>query len=257
MAPGERRIAHERIDVPGERDAALVEHDDIVYELVRDAEVLLDEQNGGDLGGAAQRFDDVPHDQRSEPFGRLVDEQDLVVVEQRATQRDHLLLPAGKRPGFLCAACFELGEQLVDEIVAQGCSGTLGEAQVLVDRQAREHVAVFRDVADAAPHDLVHGQPGRLVAGEQYASGPRHQSQDAPQRRRLAHAVATEQPGDPAPPDVERHALQDVRLADVHVEIAHLEQHPGAVHNGSPRYADCTTSLAMMRSGVSMASSEP
>ena len=200
----------------------------------------------------------MPHDERRESFGRFVDEQDPVVaVQQRTGERHHLLLPARERPGFLRRALLELRKQFVHEIVPQRRPGALGEPQVFLDGQPGEHVAIFGDVRDAAAHDLVHGELRRFGALEHDAPRARHESEDPAQRRRLADAVAPEQPGDPARAHVERDALENVGLRQVDVEIAHREQRCGRAHSGSPRYADWTISLATMRSGVSIASSWP
>src|ERR1700694_4578883 len=98
MLARERRIAHQLLDLAGERDTALVQHNDVVHQAVRDAQVLLHQQDRRNVRGAAQRVDDVPDDERCEALRRFVDEQDAVVgVQQRTRQRDHLLLPAGER----------------------------------------------------------------------------------------------------------------------------------------------------------------
>jgi hypothetical protein len=159
-----------------------------------------------------------------EAFRRLVDQQDAVVgVEQRARERDHLLLAAGERPGLLRRALLQLGEQLVDQVVAVLGAGALGEGEVLPDGQAGEDVTVLGDVGDAAADDLVHRKSARLLAVEHDGAGARHEAEDSAQRRRLADAVAPEQTGDPAAPHAERDALQDVRLAEIDVQVAHVE----------------------------------
>ena len=114
-----RRVAEElgrrsRVD-----DAAPVEHDDLLREPRDDGEVLLDEQDRRELGRALERLGDLGHEQGREPLRRLVDEQQLVLVQQRARDRDHLLLPARERAGPLRAALGELREELVDELVAR------------------------------------------------------------------------------------------------------------------------------------------
>ena len=109
-----------------------------------------------------------------------------------------------------------------------------------LDGQPREDVAVLRDVADAAPHHGVRGQPRDVLAVERdRAAGPRDEPHEGTHRRRLADAVPAEHGGDAVGGDVERDPLQDVRLAEVDVEVADRQR--GAlgrcdrVHNGSPR----------------------
>ena len=53
------------------------------------------------------------------PFVGSSIEQQAVVVQQRAADRDHLLLAARERAGRLLAARPQLGEELVDELVAR------------------------------------------------------------------------------------------------------------------------------------------
>ena len=107
---------------------------------------------GRQLGRALERGSDLGHEQRREALRRLVDEEHLVSVEEGARDRDHLLLPAGERAGSLGGALAELGEQVVDEVVAR-VGVALGEPEVLLDGEPREDVAILGDVADAAAHD--------------------------------------------------------------------------------------------------------
>ena len=90
---------------------------------LQDGEVLLDEHDGRQLGDALEDVSDLADDARSEALRRLVDEQQGVAVEERAGDRDHLLLPARERSGALAATLAEDGEQVVDELVV-GVSGT-------------------------------------------------------------------------------------------------------------------------------------
>src|SRR3712207_9447229 len=66
---------------------------------------------------------------------RLVDQKHPVVVEQRARDRDHLLLASGERAGTLRAALPQLGKELVDEVVPR-FRVALGEPEVLLDRKS-------------------------------------------------------------------------------------------------------------------------
>src|SRR5204862_6284300 len=102
-------------------------------------------------------------------------------------------------------------------------------------------------------------QPGQLVAVEPHRATAADEPEDRAQCRRLADAVASEQRRDPALRHVEGDALQHVRLAEVHLQVAHLEQRPRCdrTHNSSPRYADCTVGFAITAAGVSQASSAP
>ena len=80
------------------RDAPVHHHVDGVGDLDRDAEVLLDQQHR-DLALGGERLQhrrDLLDDHRREALGRLVHHQQLRVEEQRARDREHLLLAAGE-----------------------------------------------------------------------------------------------------------------------------------------------------------------
>ena len=74
---------------------------ELVYELfpelrdpLHDGQVLLDEHDGRQLGGALERRGDLGDEEGSEALRRLVDEEQRVLVQERACDRDHLLLPS-------------------------------------------------------------------------------------------------------------------------------------------------------------------
>ena len=98
------------------RDAAVHHHVDGIGDVDRDAEVLLDQQHRDlALGGERlQHRDDLLHDERGQAFGRLVHDQQLGVEEQRACDRQHLLLAAGQLGTAVGSALGEPGERLVD-----------------------------------------------------------------------------------------------------------------------------------------------
>ena len=81
------------------------------------------------------------------------------------------------------------------------------------------------------------GMPVELLVAETDGAAPVDEPEDRAQRRRLADAVATEESGDAALGHVERHALQDVRLPEVDVQVADGEERPAGdrAHSSSPR----------------------
>ena len=201
----------------------LVEDDGVARDPADDAEVLLDEQHGRQLRQPLEHVRELGDERRREPLRRLVDEQQAVVVEQRPRDRDHLLLAAGERSRPLARTLPQLREKVVDEVVAR-LGVALGEPQVLLDGEPGEDVAVLGHVADAAADDAVRRKRRQVVAGELHRSAPADETEDRPQRRRLADAVPSEQRGHAALRNVERHALKHVRLPEVDVQVAHLEQ---------------------------------
>ena len=64
------------------------------------------------------------------PFVGSSTSRTRVVVEERPRDRDHLLLAARERAGPLGAAFAQLGEEVVDELVAR-VRAALGEPEVL------------------------------------------------------------------------------------------------------------------------------
>ena len=76
-------------------DAAIDHHANAIRHVDRDAQVLLDEQHR-DLAAPelAQRLRDLFDDQRREPFGGLVHHEQARRQQQRAPDREHLLLAA-------------------------------------------------------------------------------------------------------------------------------------------------------------------
>ena len=206
----------------GVHDAPAADHDRAVGEPAHDLEVLLDEQDRDDLGRLEQRVGDLGDDLRREALGGLVDEQELVVVEERSRDRDHLLLTARERAGHLVAALHEIGEQRVDELAAR-IALPLGQREVLGDGQLREDLAVFGHVADAALDDAVGRQAVDALAGERDLAAAMDQTQDAAQRRGLAHAVAAEHRGDARRRHRERDVLDDLLPGDRAAQAPHLE----------------------------------
>src|SRR5579872_4473497 len=81
-------------------DPAIVHHPRLIADLLRDAEILLDQQYG-DAGALnlLQAIDQRPDDRRRETLGRLVDEQKPPRLDDGARDREHLLLTAGERAG--------------------------------------------------------------------------------------------------------------------------------------------------------------
>src|SRR5690606_2532142 len=118
--------------------------------------------------------------------------------------------------------------------------------------QAGEHLPVLRHVPHAPADDLVGELAGHLLPGQPDRAGRGHQRQQGAQRGGLAGTVAPQQGGHTTLAYLERDAVQDVRLAEDHVEPVDLQD-----HRCSPRYAACTVASAITRCGVSHANSAP
>jgi hypothetical protein len=155
-------------------------------------------------------------------------------IRSRRCDREHLLLAAGKRPRPLQPPLLELGKQVIDELVPRAAV-TFGEAQILLDAETGEDVAILGHVADAALDDPVGRELRDVVPRERHPPAWPYQAHQRPQRRRLADAVAAEQRGDASLWHRKRDALKDVRLAEVDVQVANVEERLPIGHSGSPR----------------------
>ena len=117
-------------------------------------------------------LDEVLDDRGREPLGGLVHDQQQRVREQRAADREHLLLAARELRAAVLLALGEPREQAVDRVdrpvaaVARLVARGADHAQVLVDAERREQPAALRHVADARGGDRVRGLAAQLLAAE-------------------------------------------------------------------------------------------
>ena len=121
------------------RDAAVHHHAHHVGDIDGDAEILLDQQHR-DLALAAQRLQHLDHlvdDDRRQPFGRLIHDQEPGIEQQRAADRQHLLLAARELAAAVPAALGQAREKLIDARHRPRPLGArpLHQAQMLVDRE--------------------------------------------------------------------------------------------------------------------------
>ena len=139
-------------------DRARHHHELALGERRRHAEVLLDQQDREPfLLELLERLDQVLDDRRREPLGRLVHDQERRVREQRARDREHLLLAAGELRAAVSLALAEAREELVRALdrPALRAAARAEHAEMLVDRERREEAPSLRHVADAELRDLV------------------------------------------------------------------------------------------------------
>ena len=122
--------------------------------------------------------------------------------EQRARDREHLLLAAGELRAAIVLALGEPREGVVDALDRPRAAARLrDDAQMLVDGERAPQPPPLRHVADAEPRDLRRIEPRQLLAAEaDRAAGRAHEAHDGLAERGLAHAVAA---------DDREHALVD------------------------------------------------
>src|SRR5581483_5046171 len=78
--------------------------------------ILLDNDRAdtGGAGNAADRLQKLLDNDRGKPLGRLIQQQDLGIEGERAADRQHLLLAAGKLVAEIAAAFLQPRKHLVD-----------------------------------------------------------------------------------------------------------------------------------------------
>ena len=139
---------------------------------------------------------------------RLVEEQDLRLVDERAGEGDALLLAAGELPRLPPLEAVQVDE--LEDRTRPGPSSLLAaqalaaeaERDVLEDRQVGEERVALEDRVHVAP---VRREPGHVLVAEEDAALVRLlEAADHPQRRRLAAARRAEQREEAAALDLER-----------------------------------------------------
>src|SRR5437762_2324423 len=97
-------------------------------------------------------------------------------------------------------------------------------AKIFQYREQAEDPSVLGDVPDPDPRESIRREARDAPTVEHDA--PRRRTNDAHdrlERRRLADAVAAEEPDHLARADLERHAVQDVRLAVIRFDAIHRQ----------------------------------
>src|ERR1035437_8597804 len=201
----------------------------------RQRQVLLDEHDREPgLLETAHRALELAYDQRSQPFRRLVHQQQYRVRHKGAPDRDHLLFAAAELPAVVRGTFSQAREHPVHGLQrpASDPSRQAAEPQVLLDGERGEDAAPLRDQADAAARYRVRGEPFDRLAGKTDMPRPRRGEADhRTDERRLPHTVAAEQRGDASALGLQRDALQDVAVLVVRVNVVDVEQ----AHSLPPR----------------------
>src|SRR5258706_7413533 len=167
LSPGEgvsenSKVLRDQIRVaadPGyraaERDPAGIQDDDIIGETERELGVLLDEQDR--LALLLQPGDGAPDlcdDQRRKSLRGLVHQQHAWIAHQGTSDRQHLLLAAGKRTRHLLEAFLELREQSEHARQGPGRSGAGArlrrDHEIFAHAEGRKDPPPLRDQTHAA-----------------------------------------------------------------------------------------------------------
>ena len=122
---------------------------------------LLDEQDAeAALADRREHVEDDVDDGRREPERRLVEQQDVGLGDERAGDRELLLLAARERAGVPAAELLDDREELEDAAQRRCASPPRAarreaEAQVLLDRQLAEDAPALRHERDAVARDVL------------------------------------------------------------------------------------------------------
>src|SRR2546423_5274091 len=176
---------------------AFFEHIVYVGHACERAQVLVDEQDR--QPGALQPLDravDLDADERREPFGRFVEDQEARIGHQRPADRQHLLLAAGELVAIVALARLELRKERED-FLQRPFALRRGRDEVLAHGEVREYLPSFghqteAGLGDAIGRKMLHG----LALKAHRAALRPDDSHDRAHRGGLAHAVTPEECGD-------------------------------------------------------------
>ena len=205
---------------------AAIDHDGHVLGDFRGhADILLDHQHGhlGLLRKPDQHVLDLRDDHRREPFRRLIHHKEARIEEERARDREHLLLAARQLPGAIALAFRKARECVVDALDRPQAALGRHEPQMLVDRERAPQPPPLRDIADADARDIGGRAADQFLAGDADRAARRpHQTHDRLAQSGLAHAVAADH-RQHAALQGEIDALQCVRMPVMNIEARHFE----------------------------------
>src|SRR5690348_3111194 len=121
-------------------DVPVVDDVDALGERQRRRQILFDQHDGlAGSGKIAAHFHEVADDDGREPFEGFVEQQYLRIAHQRAGNRQHLLLTAGKIGSAVAAPLSQPGEHVVDALERPALRGSqAGDNKVFLDIEAAE-----------------------------------------------------------------------------------------------------------------------
>ena len=227
------RRALERLDGARGDDPAASDDHDVLADVLDEVELVAGEDDPD--AGRGPLPDDLGHRRdpdRVETRERLVEDEQLGVVDERGRQLDPLLVavrqllelrlrPVGETHPLEPDRCRRVGRLAPHPVL-------LGEvAELLGDPHPRVEPALLGHVAEAQPGVAIHD---RALPAHLAAVGP-GQPEDAAHRGRLARAVGAEEADDPARVGAERRAVERDHRPVAFGEIDDLEH-----GSASPRW---------------------
>src|ERR1700694_1311619 len=207
-------------------DCAALQYHDAVGQPQNLLCILLDDDrtDAAGAGDSAQRLEQLLDDDRSQPLGRLVEQQYSWIERERAADRQHLLLAAGELVAEIVAALLQPRKHLVD-LRHRPRSRLRHRGHVLFHRQRAEDVALLRYPADTGPRPLVGPhlrdiQPAKTDGPPEAAGNP----DDRIDQRGLAGAVAAQQGQHLAFREPQRHVRQYHRFAVAGAQVLDAQE---------------------------------
>ena len=179
--------------MPLEPDPAVLEHVAAVGDGERERHLLLgDQESHALLLESFERLECDLGDLRGETGRRLVEHEQPRPRHQRATHRQHLLLPAAQGSCLLALSLPQARKEVVDELERRGIRpprvGT--EVEIALQGHRREEMPLGGHVRDPSARYAVGGTPRQVLPVEDDSTGHRRkQPGDRPEERRLARAV--------------------------------------------------------------------
>ena len=198
----------------GVGDRATIEHDRLIGEGQDLLRLLFDDDHRqASTAKFAQSGQQFVDDDWRQSLGRLVEQQQAWVEDQRAPDGQHLLLSAGQLPTHGLAPLLKAREKPVDPLDRPG-PWNRDRRQVLFDSQRAEDVALLGRPADATPRAQVRRKRRDVLAAElDSAAKTRGDANQRIDKGCLADAVAAEQRQRLAVLEYEADAVDDPRLA--------------------------------------------
>src|SRR5690349_18234831 len=196
---------------------------------------------------------DLVSDERREALGRLVEDQQPRIGQERPADGEHLLLAARELVAVVRLPLAQLREKREHALERPGAATLGSRDEVLPHAEVREHLAPLRYQPKACLRDAIRGHAMQRFAREYDRAGLRHaDAHDRLHRRGLAHAVAAKQAHDLRGLHLQVDAEEHLAAPISGLDVAQLEHHAS-----SPRYAARTSALARIASGAPVAMTRP
>src|SRR5579883_350950 len=111
---------------------------------------------------AMQSTEQILHDDRCEPLGRLVEKQNFGVQNQGARNGEHLLLAARKLTSKIALSLFQAGEHL-QHLIHRPRTWPRHRGQIFEYGQRSKDIAFLRHPADAGGGALLRSAVGNVL----------------------------------------------------------------------------------------------